>query len=258
MYDRYKIETRITFTGVDRYTDFERLKDLNREYGFINIEWAFLFSPKHNGNRYWKEADIDGIIKHRTIDGPWMAAHLCGDYAYQFFLGHSINDFEKFRRIQLNFSYKNNKYNEQDFLNNLKNYKNNEFILQYNKSSQGHVYKYKDLPNVAILFDASGGHGKSPTAWPKPLCDKKWYSYAGGLGPHNIVEEIQRINAVAMEDAPLYVDDGLFGIDMESGVRTDYIDYYSRNAKVDDRFDLDKVESVLKQIADKFCNDHTA
>jgi len=81
------------------------------------------------------------------------------------------------------------------------------------------------LPNHAILFDASGGHGVSPEYWPAHLPDKSC-GYAGGLGPDNLARELPRIQEAAGQ--------GPYWIDMEGKLRNEA-----------DRFDLARARLCL-------------
>ena len=72
-----------------------------------------------------------------------------------------------------------------------------------------------------------GGVAVRETKWPPPGDRTRRWGYSGGLGPHNM----ERIIAMVQD----YSDHRLW-FDMETHVRTD------------DRFDLMKVEAVLKEI----------
>ena len=84
---------------------------------------------------------------------------------------------------------------------------------------------------IAPLFDSSGGRGVVEKSWPKiphheygPI----WCGYAGGLGPDNIKEELQKIEE-AVGEAEIWID-------METKLR---------NKK--DQFDLNLCEQVLQE-----------
>jgi hypothetical protein len=80
-----------------------------------------------------------------------------------------------------------------------------------------------DEPNLSILVDGSGGNGILPTRWPKLDTDLP-VGFAGGIGPHNMLQEVLRIRSVAREG---------WWVDMESYLR------------VDEWFSLRKVQQAL-------------
>ena len=77
----------------------------------------------------------------------------------------------------------------------------------------------------AILVDSSGGRGRLPPQWVRPDTPKR-VGFAGGLGPHNLHEQLPRI-AQAAGWAPFWVD-------MEASLRD-----------TTDRFDLERARAAL-------------
>jgi phosphoribosylanthranilate isomerase len=102
------------------------------------------------------------------------------------------------------------------------------FITQHNKSNAD-VYKQIVALNHEVLFDASGGRGILGD-WHSPI-PGKICGYAGGLGPDNVLQELEKISAICNKP---------FWIDMEGKLRTD------------DKFDLTKCVAVLDQIDSKY------
>ncbi len=105
-----------------------------------------------------------------------------------------------------------------------------EFIFQWDgvndhMAHAAHAYGVK----TAALFDTSGGAGILPADWPEPT-KQFWCGYAGGLGPDNVAEQVEKINQTC---------NGLFWIDMERRVRTDD----------DSALDMAKVRKVLELCA---------
>jgi uracil phosphoribosyltransferase len=105
-----------------------------------------------------------------------------------------------------------------------------EWILQANEESAPLWKRIAEArpPNVSILHDASCGGGKVLTSFASLVPDMRC-GYAGGLGPHNLREMIER-----MRKDPALADKTLW-LDMESKVRS----------TVDgaDRFDISKAWS---------------
>ena len=65
--------------------------------------------------------------------------------------------------------------------------------------------------NAVPLYDLSGGAGVLPSKWPRQQ-DGVYTGYAGGLGPRNVLDQIEKIREVA---------NGRIWIDMETRVRTE-------------------------------------
>jgi len=102
-----------------------------------------------------------------------------------------------------------------------------EFIFQWDGINNhltfaAHAYGFK----VAALFDTSGGAGVLPDVWPGPA-KEFWCGYAGGLGPDNVVAQIEKVEQVCQQP---------YWIDMERRVRVDD----------DSQLDMSKVRSVLQ------------
>lgn len=211
----------ITFTGADENTDIERMRELSVQYP---IEWGILFSHKLQGGvdfRYPGLYYVERFIK----SGLNLSAHLCGKYARGAIEGEGENgallnslyhddgiDLAVFNRIQINHgspsAYAAGKYAWQH---------NARVILQTREQS------YPTEKNVDWLYDASGGRGKTPEAW--PAYPNRLVGFAGGMNPDNVAESLDNIAA-----------SGPYWIDMESGVRTD------------GWFDLDKVARVCEKV----------
>lgn len=137
------------------------------------------------------------------------------------------------------------------------NYPQLEFIFQKNQETeplwkgiqkrlQQSLSSSVPITNVAMLVDESKGTGVAPTnGWPVP--DGSYYTtgYAGGLGPHNISQQLpQIVQAVEMSFVPpiilANVQRKRFWIDMESSLRS------IKNGN--DSFDLDKCYAVIDQV----------
>lgn len=204
----------ITFTGVDAHTDLNRMIDLSEEYP---CEWGILFSHKRQGNdiRYPARHVID-----RILDAPvTFAAHLCGSIAANIMNGdyHIDVPLTAFDRVQVNHVKP-----LPDVLE--------EFSAQWHRTVIGQSRSVSTFPTVRNgvewLYDPSGGNGLLPEEYPSNQGKAK-VGYAGGINPDNVVEINEKVKNLSPAG---------YWLDMESGVRTD------------DKFDLDKVEAVLKAI----------
>jgi len=205
----------ITFTGVDCYTDLNRLSQISERYKG-RVEWGVLFSANQvaKGNlRYPSEILVDaiGCLGSQIA----FAAHLCGGYAKEANKGNLVPlKLHAFGRIQVN-------HRKPDIQ------KLNDF---YDRAGVDIIAQSRDPEgfemggNVFFLFDQSGGRGEVPEKLPKAI-GPGMVGYAGGINPENVLEVISRIDAER------------FWIDMETGVRNKH-----------NLLDLDKCEAVLKAV----------
>lgn len=202
----------ITVTGIDertRLTDIQRLLDAGAEV-------AVLWSETPEGrNRYPSVHWISSMHKH--CRGK-TALHVCGSKARERFLKRPgpYNGFAfNFDRIQINGRV------DVSTLARCSGW-GCEIITQDNSANA--PLRDIEVTRHAILVDGSGGRGIAPTAWVRPPTSKR-VGFAGGLGPHNLSEQLTLIAAVATGD---------WWVDMESGVRTD------------DWFDADKALECVR------------
>lgn len=227
--------THITFTGVDEWTDIDRLVSIQQRYP--KAEFGVLMS-KHwneNGNRY-PSPEFIGSLHGR---GLRLSAHLCGSLArnvIQMGFSGGIDEpfrtlLHDFRRAQLNVSGCKEAINyDTNFID---SYPLEEVIIQQGDDRQLFEQCYINSgEHFAILLDKSGGMGiDTPICFP-PYAHRVHVGFAGGINPDNVIDKMNIITTSSLV--------GKFWIDMESGVRTD------------DRFDLDKVEDVCKKVYDEF------
>lgn len=213
----------ITFTGLDARTDLKRCANLSARYP---IEWGVLFSASRQGQEH-RYPDVDALSAI-WVSGVRLAAHLCGQHARDIMAGVPPLlpvDFASCplrpddvlcNRVQVNHQ-EPNPAAIHDFLRPWERIKG---IAQARGDAFPAAVKGCDW-----LFDRSGGTGQPPAEWPRHPGGGRLVGYAGGIGPENVLDVLNRIGA-----------DGPFWIDMESGVRTD------------DWLDLDKVEAVCRSV----------
>lgn len=187
----------ITFTGADDRTSIEGMAALSGKYP---IEWGILFSQSRQGiDRRYPGGDAQSRF---AWSGLRMAAHLCGSYSNHIMSGHRIEppvDLGIFDRIQVNHSDPMPMR-----LVELQKGWGPRCIAQTRSASGFPTYNLL----VDWLFDASGGRGIAPTAWPP--YPGRLVGYAGGIGPDNVLNVIEEIGA-----------SGPYWLDMESKIRTD-------------------------------------
>lgn len=234
----------ITLTGVDDFTSLPALEQISELHPYV--EWGFLYSPKQQGlpGRYPSVATLQqAFIKlphHMKV-----ALHVCGSGVPNLLQGEPVVtqlvELISYRggRVQLNFNASRieSKFTLDEVRLCLERYPSVHFITQYNDANTPVHQALSGCANHAVLFDASGGQGKSPEGWAKPL-DGVHCGYAGGLGPDNLAAELLKIQSAA--------DTRPYWVDMEGKLRDQ-----------DDRFDLERISRMLgdlslgKQVAPK-------
>ena len=220
----------ITFTGVDERTDLKALAQISEQYP--QAEFAVLIGSQTAGqNQIFPP--FRTVHAFRQLTGVRTALHLCGQYARQVSgeerWNHSLqllcNDFG---RVQVNLHgdhlkpervrIRNGAIRRLAILTGIKS-----VILQHRGPWDTVPLQH---PRVEYLFDLSEGSGQeSFSQWPEPPEGRR-AGYAGGLGPHNILQAMDFVDKHPA--ARLWLD-------MERNVRTP--DYW---------FDLDKVAEVCR------------
>jgi hypothetical protein len=219
--------SRVTITGADDAVDPEDLLALSSEFPWA--EWGILRGGQDRlgtprfPKPEWVKA-FDSLVLESATPVSW-SLHLCGELARHAMVGspmvYAALKSLTAQRVQLNgFS----KY-RLPMLILAQLLPETEFILQTSDlASEHHGLELAKLhPNVVNLLDASGGRGKVAVWAERP---ESRLGYAGGIGPDNVVEQIEHLLSYATEQD--------FWIDLETGARTA------------DRFDLEKVRRVLE------------
>ena len=203
----------------------------------IHLEWAILFNPSKYGVARYPSTDwvYESVGKLNKAN---LSAHLCGrwvDDANRGRITFQNADFsEFFGRIQFNMAATR--------LQDLLEFKTSFWKCDLDRPAiLGGPYQKYNIPipvdkfmnqphGVFPLFDCSGGRGILAKEWPTPAMTEygkpMLCGYAGGLGPHNIEEQLNKIEEV-VGDAEIWVD-------MEGNLRNKQ-----------DEFDLEKCEQVL-------------
>jgi len=112
------------------------------------------------------------------------------------------------KRIQLNMPKSTAKNINADALAQIiHDFPNNEFILQYNNNTKEAVEKlHQTGAKFSLLFDASGGTGKSPETWQAPIYETHPMGYSGGMSPTNVMRNLNKINALVPENRWAWID----------------------------------------------------
>jgi len=89
----------------------------------------------------------------------------------------------------------------------IENFPHTEFIFQYNDNTKDAIERlHKTGAKFSLLFDASGGNGKSPESWQAPIYETHPTGYSGGMSPHNVVRNLRAINSLVPDDREIWVD----------------------------------------------------
>lgn len=207
----------ITFTGADEHTSIDDMSRLSDEYP---VEWGILFSPARQGSGRYPPISFINELVHGIGD---LSAHLCGGHARAVIQEGSC-EYDglikaRFWRAQINTSDPNV---QPAAIATWARAVAVKPILQCRGP-------FPDSLATSWLFDASGGRGIEPEAWPAP--PEKYKSlmvgYAGGLRPENVVRHVENIQLFASD----------YWIDMETGVRDE-----------NDRFDLERCRRVCEAV----------
>lgn len=237
--DRPKRLQYVTITGADDSTNIGEMIDMSAEFPFV--EWAILVSrAQRGGPRFPDEGWTEKFVSAAHVNSMKVSMHLCGGWVRELLTGtlnlselpQDLLGFTK--RIQIN------THAEQhvstiamfDKMSEIDQIDSKDFIFQWDDVNNHLAFaslSYSQDPS--ILFDLSHGAGVLPSKWPSPV-DGFPCGYAGGLGPENIVEQLNKIHYVT--------DTRTYWVDMEGRVRTE--DGLN--------LDMDKVRSVLQQVKD--------
>lgn len=202
---------RVTFTGADYHNDLGALRDFQQQYPAAEL--AVLLCPSRLANGEAGYPPYSWIEKFAAAVHPRIALHLCEETIGNFLQGeaHVWRLARLFRRVQLNIFQKTSPVDPMDVdfaATGLKEDTGADLIVPMNLNNADMVHALTN-PDIQILFDGSGGTGKLAESYGRPL-KGRFCGWAGGLGPHNIVAEHEKIRAVAT---------GSYWVDMESRVK---------------------------------------
>jgi hypothetical protein len=214
-----------SISGPDNKTDPAQLYALAEKYPFA--EWAILFSPERAGNPRFPTMDWIERFKRQCRHGH-KALHLCEGALPGFIKGDPeiLGVMNGFSRIQLNLGFGNRgPYSIDELVDRVRKSPNWQFIIQHGKEPNV-LPLFENIPNHAVLFDASAGSGQSPESWPHPLAGR-FCGYAGGLNPDNFEHHLAVISHIVPAAMEIWTD-------TETGVRTN------------NQFDITKASRMLE------------
>ena len=223
---------------------------------FPLVEFGVLFRPDSEGQpRYATRAWVERLAAAAANKTLKLAAHLCASRVQDVLKGETafvsqlVRDWG-FGRVQINATTVNGvdtsrlRESVPNLCRVIEAFPEAEFILQKNDETeplwQGLLDYYKQhaskgLPaNVSMLVDESKGTGVVAKSWPRASDAPCPIGYAGGIGPGNIQNVLEKVVDAAQGE--------LFWIDMESSLRS------AKNGE--DVFDLDKCYVVMEAVCD--------
>ena len=228
----------VTITGADDSTNVADLVALSREFPFV--EWAILVSERNEGSFRFPTRDwINSFVNAATANKVKVATHMCGRWVRNLLIGELDWNLiplciQISNRVQIN-THRNPHHCHPQLLAQLQDWADfdKRWIFQFDGvndllAAAMHAF---GVP-VAALFDTSGGAGRLPAIWPSSTGMPFPCGYSGGLGPDNVLAELQKIDKVCAPDAVTWID-------MERQVRT----------PDDSALDLSNVRRVLEQVA---------
>lgn len=224
----------LTVTGIDETIPF---KDLAELWGFCadRLELAILLKRKEQQEpRYPSFEFISDFLRLFHKEDGHLALHLCGKACKDFVHGDN-GEFPEFlrrhfNRVQLNIGNIDWFLDVDRLVKKMNQLDSIQWIVQVGQAGIApfHALKQKGAVNVVPLFDASGGRGRVPTAYPEPI-PGIFCGYAGGINPETITPTLKTLKSVVGEKS--------IWLDAESGFRD-----------VDDKFSVNKVFQVLDHI----------
>lgn len=179
---------------------------------------------KRHPNRSWvqefvrlaRRQPVD-VVRHMRVD-----AHMGNRWSLDIAQGkmdvlEQEVDPTVFRRIQLNHL---GRAQPEQLLEGAEKRKDFTFVVSRSRASAAFcagmdalLQTYKGPAKIAYLYDDSWGKGVVPEEWPKVLPHAAC-GYAGGLGPENLSEQIEKLLALN--------PDANFWVDMESKLRNEH------------------------------------
>lgn len=252
-----KILDRVTVTGADNSVSRENMHEIQKRFPFV--EWAILLSKSSEGNRSRfpsLEWMCNLVISDNAL-GFNLSGHLCGKWIEDIVKGNWTFFEDRpqicgyFPRLQLNFHGQRrikptNEKKMKKFVDGLQHHMivdrtftpNPQLIFQLDGVNNNLFTAARCVENVDAVgfWDTSHGVGQSPESWPtaydnfllKEAGLSTYQGYAGGLGPDNLQEQLERISEVC--------GDGPIWIDAETKLRSDD----------DQQFELEKVWQFLE------------
>ena len=111
------------------------------------------------------------------------------------------------KRVQLNIGDYSNKFDVEKLSMLINKHDNQEFIFPWNESKAKKIEALKQTgTKFSLLFDGSYGAGIEPDSWREPVYKDIPNGYAGGLGPGNVIKNLDKISTIVPKDYTTWID----------------------------------------------------
>lgn len=234
---------RVTLTGADDSVKAEALLEVSRQFPFV--EWGILFGGPTDGSvRFpsirWVIEELIPMKELANQEGTKfdLCAHLCGKFV-MLLLQEGTHFLDgTFSRSQINthgipLEWYGNLNEIKDLIKIAQDEWGGQFIFQCDGENNEIIKQWVKADLGVPLFDTSSGAGLLPSdlgeVWPAHFGEGKYCGYAGGLGPENVVEQLELIKTKVPENGRVWID-------METKLFTK------------GEFDLDKCLDVLSKV----------
>jgi hypothetical protein len=179
----------ITLTGIDELTDFGDIRALLTR----GAELGILYTETPEGRHRYPS--IKWMVElFRAVPGRY-ALHVCGRAARAHLLaGDRPMLTMPVQRIQIN-----GIVGDDEIYHACTLFRDWKIITQSHSGNSVNI----GCENHQVLVDGSGGRGISPGVWVRPTTPRD-VGFAGGLGPHNLADQLPRISDMACD--PWWVD----------------------------------------------------
>jgi hypothetical protein len=229
---------KVTITGADDSTNIGWMQELSKRFPFV--EWGILVSHRNAGTpRFPDRKWVSWLVELCQFEPMQLSVHVCGKWVREICKGDwrglwAAHDglLQVAKRVQLNFHAHTHAMSSEFFTCANLYGQYHQLIFQLDGVNDDLMNRARAARIDAVpLFDRSGGIGKVPDVWPQQT-EGVYSGYAGGLGPENLKEELERISQVTQPDGRIWID-------METRVRTED----------DQALDMAAVERVLEHMA---------
>lgn len=144
-------------------------------------------------NYQWCDSMCDGVVPEQLSNWLNMVNVHSGKNVVQ--------------RIQLNIGDGTRCFDAQKIADLIKKFPNQKFIFPWNNITAKSIDALKQTDaKFLLLFDGSYGAGICPTKWTGPVYNDVPNGYAGGLGPKNVAENLDKINDILPSDYQTWID----------------------------------------------------
>jgi hypothetical protein len=111
------------------------------------------------------------------------------------------------KRVQLNIGDYSNKFDVEKLSMLINKHANQEFIFPWNERVAKKIEALKQTgTKFSLLFDGSYGAGIEPDSWREPVYKDIPNGYAGGLGPGNVIKNLDKISTIVPKDYTTWID----------------------------------------------------